>query len=318
MFRAETFFGQLGDWLDPAAPPDKPGNGTTDAMLVANAFLIHSTSTMASICKVLGHLDKEQKYIQQAQTLRAAFSQEYITPNGSVLSNSQTAIALAIHFSLFPTEDQQAHAVARLEMLILKLARFKIATGFAGTPILGHALKKVGKEHLFYRMLLNKKSPSWLYPVTMGATTIWERWDSMLPDGSINPGEMTSFNHYALGSVADWMHTTIGGLKPLEAGWRRFLVAPIPGGEITFAKTTFCSPYGEIRCEWKIVDGQFEIMVQVPPNTTAEIVIEGMEKKSVGSGVHEWKMPYVEHERPVLPPPHPFAAEDDDEDSLAL
>lgn len=286
-------------------------------MLVANAFLIHSTSTMASICGVLGHAAKSQKYTQQAQILRLAFAREYITPNGRVLSDSQSAIALAIRFSLFPTSEQQAHAVAQLEQLILKAARFKIATGFAGTPILGHALKQVGKEHLFYRMLLNRKSPSWLYPVTMGATTIWERWDSMLPDGSINPGEMTSFNHYALGSVADWMHSTIGGLQPLEAGWKRFLVAPIPGGKITYAKTTFESPYGQVRCEWRIVDGQFNMVVWVPPNTTAEVVIEGLGRKSVGSGIHEWKVPFVEHERPALPRVHPFATEDDDEDSLA-
>jgi len=151
----------------------------------------------------------------------------------------------------------------------------------------------------------------------MGATTIWERWDSMLPDGSINPGEMTSFNHYALGSVANWMHTVIGGLTPSEAGWKNFLVSPIPGGKITFARTSFSSPYGEVKSEWKILNGKFEIVVEVPPNTAADVVLPGMEMKSVGSGVHEYKVDYVEPERPALPAAHPFAPEEDDDDSLA-
>jgi alpha-L-rhamnosidase len=113
---------------------------------------------------------------------------------------------------------------ARLRRLILSNSRFKIATGFAGTPILGHALTAVCESQLFYRMLLHKKVLSFLYPVTMGATTIWE----LLPDGTIKSGEMTSFNHYALGAVANWMHVVIGGIRPAEARWKKIEITPIP------------------------------------------------------------------------------------------
>ncbi|CAK7203204.1 hypothetical protein SEUCBS139899_005935 [Sporothrix eucalyptigena] len=177
-------------------------------------------------------------------------------------------------------------------------ARFKIATGFAGTPILGHALSKVGLHQLFYRML---------YQVTMGATTVWGRWDSKLPDCRINFGEMTSFNHYALGAVADWMHGTVAGLAPVEAGWRRFRVAPVPGGDLTDARATFKSPYGTVSVVWEIKDEEdeedgthFDLTVEVPPNSIAEVTLPGQKKSvTVGSGKHFFTTAY---DRPVWPP----------------
>ena len=121
---------------------------------------------------------------------------------------------------------------------------YHIQTGFAGTPFVTDALTLTGHLDDAYRLLLQTECPSWLYPVTMDATTIWERWDSMLPDGTINPGEMTSFNHYALGAVADWMHRTIGGIAPGEPGYRTVRVAPRPGGGIEWAKSSLRTPYG--------------------------------------------------------------------------
>ena len=120
----------------------------------------------------------------------------------------------------------------------------RIGTGFAGTAFVLDALTTTGHLEEAYALLTQTECPSWLYPVTMGATTVWERWDSMLPDGSVNPGAMTSFNHYALGSVADWLHRTIGGLAPLEPGYRRFRVAPRPGGGLIHAATSLETPYG--------------------------------------------------------------------------
>ena len=307
---------QLGDWLDPIAPPDRPGHGSTDADLVANAFLIKITDLMGQAYEVLGDTEKASSCTSQAAALRTAFAAEYITPTGRVASDSQTALALAIEYSLFPTSEQQMHAAVRLEHLIRVRSRFKIATGFAGTPILGHALSKVGKSELFYRMLMNTKTPSWLYPVTMGATTIWERWNSMLPDGSINPGEMTSFNHYALGAVANWMHTKIGGLQVLKPGWQKFRVAPVPGGRLTHANVTFESPYGIVKSMWRIEREILILNVHVPPNTTAEVVLPGEKVSIVGSGAYEFRSAYVEPERPSLPKPLPFTTEDDDPHSL--
>jgi alpha-L-rhamnosidase len=128
----------------------------------------------------------------------------------------------------------------------------------------------------------------------MGATTIWERWDSMLPDGSINPGEMTSFNHYALGAVADWIHRTIGGLAPAAPGYRRMEIHPRPGGGITHAQARHLTPYGMAQCAWEIKDGNIELDVVIPPNTTALVTLPGDDYApiEVGSGAWHWSVPY--------------------------
>lgn len=293
---------QFGDWLDPKAPPDEPGNSVTDPLLVANAYLVHVTSLMHRICLALRLTEQAQEYSESAKNLKSAYQKRYITPEGRVVADSQTGIALSIHFQLFDSPSQEAVAARRLKDLILRNSRFKIATGFAGTPIMGHALSRVGESQLFYRMLYHRKAPSWLFQVEMGATTMWERWDSMLPDGSINPGEMTSFNHYALGAVADWMHKNIGGLKPLQPGWTKFSVAPIPGGDLTHASTRFLSPSGLISVAWAIKYGQFILSVSVPPNTQAEVLLPGGKAEggvTVGSGTHEFKADY---EQPIWPP----------------
>ncbi|RKK92373.1 hypothetical protein BFJ68_g2275 [Fusarium oxysporum] len=303
---------QLGDWLDPMAPPDRPHLGITDSQLLANAYLIRITDVMSEVCTILGHASKASAYSKHAVELRAAFASEYITQTGRLVSDSQTAYALAIQFDLFPTPAQRNHAVERLQHLILHRSRCKIATGFAGTPAIGHALSKVGKDQLFYMMLTNTKPPSWLYPVTMGATTIWERWDSVLPDGTIHPSEMTSLNHYAFGAVADWLHAYVGGLKPLLPGWKKFRIAPKPGGGITWASASFECPYGEIVVDWKLEDGSLVVDVNVPHNTTAEVQLGTKECEVVGSGFHTFRAAYVEPEKLSLPPPLPFTTEDDD------
>jgi alpha-L-rhamnosidase len=139
---------------------------------------------------------------------------------------------------------------------------------------------------------MQHENPSWLYPVTMGATTVWERWDSMLPDGSINPGEMTSFNHYALGAVADWMHRTIGGLTSTEPGYRRMEIRPRPGGGLTYAQTRHITPYGLAESKWKIDTGKFDLDVIVPPNASALVTLPNGEQVEVGSGVWHWSVEY--------------------------
>jgi alpha-L-rhamnosidase len=128
----------------------------------------------------------------------------------------------------------------------------------------------------------------------MGATTIWERWDSLLPDGSVNPGQMTSFNHYALGAVADWLHRTVGGLAPAASGYRHMAVQPHPGGGLAHARARHITPYGVAECAWTIEGGYIEVVVVVPPNTTASITLPGNNAKpiEVGSGRYHWSYPY--------------------------
>ncbi|KAK7959320.1 glycoside hydrolase family 78 protein [Apiospora aurea] len=289
---------QLGDWLDPKAPTDDPAGGVTDDVLVADAYLVRVTTAFADACKVLGKADEHAKYAQQATQLRHAFQHKYITSAGNLMSNTQTGIALALRFGLYRTERERETARARLEKLVRR-AGFNIATGFAGTPAILGALASVGRTQLAYRMLLEKTCPSWLYPVAMGATTVWERWDSMLPDGSINPGSMTSFNHYALGAVAEWLHGTVGGISTApNSGWRRIRVRPVPGGTITSAAISFDGPYGLVSCEWRLDGVKFSMKLIVPPNSSAEVTLPSEQGRQtmgattpgrvVGSGTHNF------------------------------
>ncbi len=249
---------------------------------------------MAKVSVEINDASEAAFYTTQAATLRQAFAHEYITPSGLLAADTQTAFALSIAFSLFPTPAQEKRAAARLAQIVLTYSRFKIATGFAGTRFIGHALTKIGQSNLMYRMLLERKCPSWLYPVTMGATTIWERWDSMLPDGSVNPGEMTSFNHYALGAVAGWMHGVILGLSIVEPGWKVFRVEPVPGGNLKWAEGRYLSGYGQCAVRWEIREEQwFWLRVKVPPNTEAFVKLPGSsDVRMVGSGIHTWEVRY--------------------------
>ncbi|KAF5594923.1 alfa-L-rhamnosidase [Fusarium pseudocircinatum] len=262
---------QSGDWLDPTAPPDQPGYSRTDSVMVADAYLVHVTSLFAEVCRLLNKLDLADKYDTEVLRLQSLFQDRYITPAGNLMANTQTGIALAICFSLYRDGEKESREVttaAKALSRLVRAAQFKIGTGFAGTPLITHALTRTAQPQLAYQMLCEKSCPSWMYPVTMGATTVWERWDSMLPDGTINPGRMTSFNHYALGAVADWLHGTVGGIAPMASspGWKVFRVKPIPGGNVTWAETSFDGPYGRIECKWTWMPdtGLFRMSLLVP------------------------------------------------------
>ncbi|KAM0494970.1 hypothetical protein ACHAP8_008348 [Fusarium lateritium] len=301
---------QLGDWLDPTAPADRPWKGSTDAKMVSNMFLLQSLDLMRKICGLLGKKQEHIRFEEDYQATRAEFQQEYVTPRGRIASDSQAAYALAICLDLLDPA-QKVRAGDRLVELVRK-NEFKVGTGFAATPFLCEALASTGHLQVAYAMLLEKGCPSWLYPVTMGATTVWERWDSMLEDGSINPGEMTSFNHYAFGAIAKFMYERVAGLQRLEPGWRKVRISPAIGANVSRASASHVSPQGTISFEWDTqdVDGnheEFTIRAKVPPNTVAEIVLPGVvreEVKEVGCG--EWVFASLfkrEYEWPVLPLP---------------
>ncbi|OXG30253.1 alfa-L-rhamnosidase [Cryptococcus neoformans Ze90-1] len=285
-------FFQLGDWLDPSAPPDNAAAGKTDSILVADAYLIHITRIASKLAETIGKVKEGDRYKQQYRVLKEFFVKRYVTYDGRLSSDSQTAYALALKFGLLETPRQIEGALKRLEWLA-RLNKFKVGTGFAGTPVILDAFAENNAIAYAYRMLEEKANPSWLYPVSMGATTIWERWDSMLPDGSINPGEMTSFNHYALGAVAAFMHKYIGGLSLLAPGWKKILVAPRPGGTLTSAKIWHVSPYGRIVLEWAIVGSKLRVQVTIPPNCSAVVSLPGAEEgkeEEIGSGYREYEV----------------------------
>jgi alpha-L-rhamnosidase len=279
---------QLGDWLDPSAPPDRPDKAKVDSDIVATAYLARSLQIVADAAELLGEPADAASYRAAAQQSRAAFRNEYLTPAGRLLSDAPTAYALALLFDLVTDPVTRAKLADRLAVLVRRDG-YRIGTGFVGTPLVADALAGGGHLEAAGRLLLQTENPSWLYPVTMGATTIWERWDSMLEDGSINPGEMTSFNHYALGAVADWMHRTVAGLAPAEPGYRRLLVAPRPLAQLDFAEASLRTPYGEAAVSWRRSGGRILVSAVVPANASATVALPGEEPIEVGAGRHEFE-----------------------------
>jgi alpha-L-rhamnosidase len=281
---------QFGDWLDPTAPPDDPAAAQTDADIVATAHLARSAGIVACAAEVLGRDADARQYRELATAARAAFAREYVTPSGRIVSDAPTAYAMALVWDLLPDVGQRQRAGRRLADLV-RANGFRTATGFVGTPLVTDALTLAGEHELAYRLLLERGCPSWLYPVTMGATTIWERWDSMLPDGSINPGEMTSFNHYALGAVADWLHRVVVGLAPAAPGYREILVRPVPGGGLTHASARHETPYGPASVAWRRAAGRFVLHVAVPVGAHATVHLPGGgAPERVGHGQHHWEV----------------------------
>ncbi len=281
---------QFGDWLDPDAPPDNAAGGKTDRYLVASAYLCKTTQEMAATASVLGKHEDAAHFERLAKRVRAAFQREYVTAAGRVVNETATAYALAIMFGILDG-DQRPVAGNRLAEIV-EGARYKISTGFAGTPFVTDALSVTGHLEEAYALMLEKGCPSFLYPVTMGATTVWERWDAVLPDGSLNSTGMTSLNHYALGAVADWMHRVIGGLERVEPGWARLRIAPRPGGGLHHATAVHDTVRGRASVAWSIDDGEMVLEATVPAGSTATVVLPLHPEQlieEVGSGTHSWR-----------------------------
>lgn len=281
---------QLGDWLDPSAPPQDPADARTDRHLVATAYFAHSARTVARMAGILGRADDEAAYTRLADEVAAAFAGAYLRADGIMTSDAQTAYALALVFELIPDEERRAKAAGRLAELVREAGN-RIATGFVGTPIVTDALAANGHAGSAYDLLLERGCPSWLYQVEMGATTVWERWDSLLPDGTVNPGTMTSFNHYALGAVADWMHRTVGGLAPAAPGFRRIRFAPRPGGGLSSASARQRTPYGDASISWRIADGTLDVELTVPIGTEAVFEPPAGDPEELGPGTHRRTLP---------------------------
>ena len=281
---------QFGDGLDPDAPSNNPSDGKTDRYLVASAYLVKTSREMAETAGLLGEIEDERRYRALHDRVVRAFRREFVAESGRLVNESATAYALVIAFGILD-DGQMQRAGERLAAIVAK-SGYRISTGFAGTPLLTDALTVTGHLDEAYLLLRQTESPSFLYPVTMGATTVWERWDAVLPDGSLNSTGMTSLNHYALGAVADWMHRVVGGLERTEPGWRRFRVAPRPGGELTWARTAHETPHGRAEVEWRVEDGEVSVELTVPEGTRATVVLplhpEGRTEE-VGPGSHAWR-----------------------------
>ena len=290
---------QLGDWLDPSAPPHDPADARTDRYLVATAYFARSADRMARMAGVLGRPEDEERFARLAADVRRAFAAAYVLPDGRMTSDAQTAYSLAIGFELVP-EAEMAAAGRRLAELVEE-AGHRIATGFVGTPLVSDALTVTGHADSAYSLLLEEQAPSWLYAVMQGGTTIWERWDSMLPDGTVNPGKMTSFNHYALGAVADWLHRVVAGLAPGAPGYRHIVFRPQPGGGLTHASAEHETPYGRAAIAWRIDGGTLRVDLTVPTGATATVQLPGGGEVEIHSGKHHFESAAAAVDRVPVP-----------------
>ncbi|MFI6961750.1 family 78 glycoside hydrolase catalytic domain [Streptomyces sp. NPDC050255] len=280
---------QFGDWLDPSAPAHQPGLAKADRHLVATAFFHQTAREMACAAAVLDRMEDADYFTKVADRVREGFRAEYVSPSGRLTGECATAYALAIRFGLLDAA-QLPRAGARL-VDIARRDGYRISTGFAGTPHVAHALTETGYTDDAYRLLLQTMAPSFLDPVVRGATTIWERWDAILPDGTVNPSGMTSLNHYALGSVANWMHTVIVGLRATSPGFATMRIAPQPGGGLTHVRAAHDTAHGRVSVEWKCADGTMTVRVAIPDGTTAVVALPehpDRAEHAVSAGRHKW------------------------------
>jgi alpha-L-rhamnosidase len=274
---------QFGDWLDPDAPTAEPWRAKARYDLVASAYAVRTTDIVARAASVLREDPVAARYRERAALLREAWWRNY----GDAAATTQTGCALAIEFALAPDPAAIGDALVRL----VREAGDHLATGFLGTPLLLPALERTGHLDVAYDVLLQRTCPSWLYQVLAGATTIWERWDALRPDGSVptaslggTGSSMVSFNHYAYGAVADWLHRTVAGLAPGEPGYRHVVVRPRPGGRLSAAGAELMSRFGRTRVDWRVERETLRVDVEIPPNATASIDLPDGTVTETGSG----------------------------------
>jgi alpha-L-rhamnosidase len=255
----------FGDWLSI--------DDDTDKAVLASAFYAHSVDLVARSAAVLKKDADARTYSDLFNAIKTAFVQTYVTADGTVRSDTQTAYALALRFGLLP-DDRRAAAVSRLDANVVRHGNH-LSTGFVGVSHLLPALTAGDKLDRAYQLLNNETYPSWGYEIAKGATTIWERWDGIRPNGEFQDPGMNSFNHYSFGSVGEWMYATVAGIELDEAnpGYKSFVVRPRPGGGLTSAKGSLDSIHGPIVSDWTLAAGVFTLRVTVPVNTTAVVYL---------------------------------------------
>jgi alpha-L-rhamnosidase len=261
----------FGDWLFYKSMQQTENDGYTNPDMIATMFYAYSAHLLAQAAAVLGKTDDVQTYNNVFEKVKEAFNRNYVTAEGHIASESQTSYVLALHFGLLP-EELRPKATGYL-VADIKERGNHLSTGFLGTPYLCHVLTANGRTDVAYDLLLQQTFPSWLYPVKMGATTIWERWDGQKTDSTFQDVGMNSFNHYAYGAIGDWMYRVAAGIEIGEAGYKHILIQPQPDKKLTYAKASFESSYGQIASGWEMKDGKMLVKVKVPANTTATIVL---------------------------------------------
>lgn len=280
----------FGDWLyyKPKMTSHTEPDGYTDPDMIATMFFAYSSQLVSKAAEVLGKQSDATFYANLYEKIKSVFQENYVTRSGRIASDSQTAYVLALMFNLL-SDELQPKAAAHLVDDIKKRGDH-LSTGFLGTPYLCHVLSDNGYTDVGYDLLLQESYPSWLYPVKMGATTIWERWDGQKTDSTFQDKGMNSFNHYAYGAIGDWMYRVVAGIELDAPAYKKIRIQPQPDPRLEYARASFDSAFGEIRSGWTLKDGKLEVNVKIPPNTQASIelpkaTINGVEAN--GQGVRQ-------------------------------
>lgn len=261
----------FGDWLyyKPKMTNHTEPDGYTDPDMIATMFFAYSSHLVSKAAEVLGNQSDAKFYADLYKKIKSVFQDNYVTKSGRIASDSQTAYVLALMFDLL-SDDLQPKAAEHLVNDIKKRGDH-LSTGFLGTPYLCHVLSNNGYTDVGYDLLLQEDYPSWLYPVKMGATTIWERWDGQKTDSTFQDKGMNSFNHYAYGAIGDWMYRVVAGIEIDAPAYKKIKIQPHPDPRLEYARASFNSAYGEIQSGWTLKDGQLRVSVSIPPNTQATI-----------------------------------------------
>lgn len=270
----------FGDWLGLDA---KEGSyvGATPTDLIATCFFAYSTALFVKAAEALGREEDVRTYGALQERISEAFLREFITPNGRLAAHTQTGHVLPLMFGLVGGEVRER--LAKTLAKYVEEQKHHLTTGFVGTPYLCHVLTDNGYHELAVKLVQQEEYPSWLYSVNQGATTIWEHWDGLKPDGTFWSEDMNSFNHYAYGAVGDWLYRAVAGLDMDESapGYKRILFRPRPDSGLTYAKAAYESAYGAIRSEWRLEsDGTVQYEFEIPANTTAVVLLRGASAES--------------------------------------
>ncbi len=279
---------QLGDWLALDKPDPKDAEnpfGATDLQYTASCFYFYSTELTMKAARALGYAEDAEDYAALSQKIRGAVISEYFNPDGSFkIEGTQTACVLSLFFGIYP-EGKKDVVLEQLKSR-LRAKDWHLDTGFCGTPFLCRALSDNGANDIAYTLFLNDDFPSWLYEVKLGATTVWERWNSLLPDGSISGTGMNSLNHYAYGSIVDWMYRNMAGLCPSEEspGYKRVTICPMPDPRIRSVKMEMDTASGLYKVGWRYDGDRLRYSIEVPFDCTADIMLPCGRIEKVGAG----------------------------------
>ncbi|WP_232824779.1 alpha-L-rhamnosidase [Algibacillus agarilyticus] len=263
------------DWLQPYPQSDNKSQarrGDTPQKLISTAYYARALDYAAKVANVLGYQADAQHYSHVLNQVKKAFRLHFYDANTRVKSsNTQTSYLLPLAFNLFEGTDiknAQQHLISTIEQ-----AGHHLGTGFLGTPLLAPVLQDMGRSDLMYQLLFKETYPSWFYSINNGATTTWERWDSYSLEKGFSKESMNSLNHYAYGAVAEWFYEGILGIKSTQPGFKRFKVAPQFNARLNKAKGDYTTPNGVISVDWQIEAEQLLMTVQIPKNTTANMVL---------------------------------------------